>query len=69
MTSSNHRTQNRLSPLQRWLPAIDPGMIRLQAAGRAALALLSIWLLLRVAAEKLFDRSGPPIPLFGVLFE
>ncbi len=68
MTSSNHRTQNRLSPLQRWLPAIDPGMIRLQAAGRAALALLSIWLLLRVATEKLFDGSGPPIPLFGVLF-
>lgn len=67
MNIATRGTKNRLMPFYRWLSAVDPGMIRLQAAGRAALALLSIWLLLRYAADLLFEGPRPPLPLFGVL--
>jgi hypothetical protein len=41
-------------------------MIRMQAAGRAALALFSIWLVLRTAFGILSVGGGLPFPLFGV---
>lgn len=53
--------------LRLWLSAIDPGLIRLQSAGRAALALLSIWLVLRLILRLLSGSGAPPIPLFGIL--
>lgn len=53
--------------LRRWLSAIDPGLLRLQSAGRAALAILSIWLVLRLGLRLLPAVSGPPSALFGVL--
>jgi hypothetical protein len=53
--------------LQLWLTGIDPGLIRLLTAGRAALALLSIWLVLRTGLYLLLQERQPIIPLFGVL--
>lgn len=53
--------------LRLWLSAIDPGQIRLLTAGRAALALLSIWLVMRTAVIVLLGRANPTLPLFGVL--
>jgi len=52
--------------LRLWLSATDPGMIRSLSAGRAALALLSIWLVLRTLLGLLSAGTGPPFPLFGV---
>ena len=52
--------------LRLWLSATDPGMIRSLGAGRAALALLSIWLVLRTVLGLLSAGGGPPFPLFGV---
>jgi len=60
--------KHRPIAMRRWLSAIDPGLIRLLSAGRAALALLSIWLVLRTALRLLPGGSRQPIPLFGVLF-
>jgi hypothetical protein len=67
MNISAHSVVKRPSVLRRWLSAIDPGLMRLQSAGRAALALLSIWLVIRTALLLLTGGGGPPIALFGVL--
>jgi hypothetical protein len=63
-----HNLQMKLRPtsLRLWLSAIDPGLIRLLTAGRAALALLSIWLVLRTALIVFYGGGNPVIPLFGV---
>jgi uncharacterized membrane protein YgaE (UPF0421/DUF939 family) len=62
----NDLMKKRPMTLRLWLAAIDPGLIRLLPSGRAALALLSIWLVLRAAVGLLFSAKGPPIPLYGV---
>ena len=67
MSAPGHSKNKRPKILRLWLSAIDPGLIRLQSAGRAALAVLSIWLVLRTGWKLLFGEGGPPIPLFGVL--
>jgi hypothetical protein len=61
------RVLNRPIGLRLWLSAIDPGLIRLRGAGRAALTLLSIWLVLRSGVQLLANGDGPPIALIGVL--
>lgn len=65
--SSVRKTKIRPIELQLRLSAIDPGLIRLRGAGRAGLAILSIWLVLRTAVHWLFGGGGLPIPLYGVL--
>ena len=67
MIRNNHSKKARPMTLRLWLSAIDPGLMRLQAAGRGALALLSIWLVIRSALRLLMGEGGPPIALFGVL--
>ena len=67
MTSNNPKKNYRPMTLRLWLSANDPGYIRLISAGRAALTLLSIWLVLRSAVHLLFAGGGPPLPLLGVL--
>ena len=67
MNRHAHSKKKRPIALRLWLSAIDPGMIRLQIAGRAALALLSIWLVLYVTVHLLFSGGGPSISLYGVL--
>jgi hypothetical protein len=67
MTSLGRSKSKRPIALSLWLSANDPGYIRLLGAGRAALAALSIWLVLRTALQLLSGEGGPPIPLFGVL--
>ena len=64
--SSVRKTKIRPMALRLWLSAIDPGLIRLLSAGRAALALLSIWLVLRTALPVLLGGAIPTISLFGV---
>ena len=59
--------KKRPTRLQLWLISIDPGLIRLRGAGRAALTLLSIWLVLRTGVQWLTGGGGPPIALIGVL--
>lgn len=63
---SVRKKQISLIGLRLWLSAIDPGLIRTLSAGRAALALLSIWLVLRTAVQMLPGGNNPFIPLFGV---
>ena len=58
--------RNRIT-LQLWLSGIDPGLIRLLTAGRAALALLSIWLALRLGLQLLYGKAPATVPLFGVV--
>jgi uncharacterized membrane protein YccC len=53
--------------LQLWFSGIDPGLIRLLTAGRAALALLSIWLGLRLGLLLIYGKVQPTVPLFGVV--
>ena len=53
--------------MQLWLSGIDPGLIRLLTAGRAALALLSIWLGLRLGLLLIYGKVMPSVPLFGVV--
>ena len=67
MIRSKHNKKDRPMMLRIWLSANDPGYIRLISAGRAALTLLSIWLVLRTAVHLLFAGGGPPLPLLGVL--
>jgi hypothetical protein len=67
MSGPGHSKNRRPKILRLWLSAIDPGLIRLQSAGRAALALLSTWLVLRLLLGLLPGSGGSPIPLFGVL--
>jgi uncharacterized membrane protein YgaE (UPF0421/DUF939 family) len=67
MSGPGHSKNRRPKILRLWLSSIDPGLIRLQAAGRAALALLSIWLVLRLFLRLLSGSGAPPIPLFGIL--
>jgi hypothetical protein len=68
---SDHQPHRKLKirpvALQLWLTGIDPGLIRLLTAGRAALALLSIWWVLRTGLYLLLQERQPIIPLFGVL--
>ncbi len=64
--SSVRNAKIRPMALRLWLSAIDPGLIRLLSAGRAALALLSIWLVLRTALPVLLGVGIPTISLFGV---
>jgi hypothetical protein len=61
------RMKNRPMSLHLWLSAIDPGLIRLRGAGRAALTLLSIWLVIRTGVQLLTSGGGPPVALIGVL--
>ena len=68
MNGNERWVKHRPIAMRRWLSAIDPGLIRLQSAGRAALALLSIWLVWRTVLRLLPGGSRLPIPLFGVLF-
>ena len=63
----HRKTKIRPVALQLWLTGIDPGLIRLLTAGRAALALLSIWLVLRTGLYLLLQERQPFLPLFGVL--
>lgn len=69
MSDNQPHRKIRIRPvaLQLWLTGIDPGLIRLLTAGRAALALLSIWLVLRTGLYLLLQERQPIIPLFGVL--
>jgi hypothetical protein len=67
MTSEKVTNNTRPIALRLWLSTIDPGYLRLLSAGRAALAVLSIWLVLRITWQLLYGDGGPPIPLFGVL--
>jgi len=59
--------QKRRNSLRQWLSAIDPGYLRLVSAGRAALALLSIWWIIRVAVRLQIVGSQAPVALLGVL--
>jgi Fusaric acid resistance protein-like len=67
MNTPEHGPKNRPIPLRLWLSAIDPGLIRLQAAGRSALALLSIWLLIRTGLRLLPAAGEQPLALLGIL--
>lgn len=67
MSGTGRSKSRRPNFLRLWLSAIDPGLIKLHGAGRAALALLSIWLVIRAGVRLLTVGGGPPIALFGVL--
>ena len=67
MTNQRGKFKKRPYFLRLWLSAIDPGLIRFQSAGRAALALLSIWLGLRTGLQWLNLETKLPMPLLGVL--
>jgi hypothetical protein len=60
------KTKSRPSGVWLWLPANDPGQIRLLTAGRAALALLSLRLILRTILPLLSGGQASALPLFGV---
>lgn len=66
MTRDEKVKNDRPIGLRLWLSATDPGMIRSLSAGRAALTLLSIWLVLRTVLGLLSAGGGPPFPLFGI---
>jgi len=66
MIRNNPIAKKRPMTLWLWFSANDPGFIRLISAGRASLAVLSIWLVLHTAWQLLYGGAGPPIPLLGV---
>ena len=57
----------RTSNLVSWLSSGDPGGIRRYAAVRAALAVLSAWLVMRTVVNLLVGRSMPTVVLFTVV--
>ncbi len=57
----------RLAVSGRWLITLDPGRIRLVGAARAALAVLSAWLIMRTLVRLVTGKPQPLLVLLSIL--